>query len=698
MRAATIVFAWIVTIVCLKDRKSYTSQGQHVGKEGDEYASMVEKRFLGWLNDKGLPEHSLEIKWFDGAMEGQRYRGLITTKDVEMGDKILQIPKRFLLTSNDQQTPISSVLNRLRDALPKRIVIALKLLYLLATDDPFWKPFLDFVAGDAKNSIVRGTYEAKETDTSLLFYTEEELAELQCPSFQSCPVLEKLRRTKIELSTVWKTIEEPLRPHFPDGALTYNNFLWSYATVSSRAFSINVTAAHGFALLSSDDEDGYRHLGGVGNDPTTNPTRDGAAVLSYIMAPFAGLLNHHNSVPALQFTYGFNDKDESLEIFADQDYAAGEQVYISYGILTNPDLMLNYGFVLPNNVYETVGLSFEPADQSKMEEIARHGLGPHTKTHVSLTGDPSHEFIAAMRVNNHISPGRVEETPRSGASSASSPPPVESESSLTNPFRPISSASEFEMFQSLLLNVEQLLRTYPTTLRDDLRRVRLLSSSEALDMDDDDGPSTVEGASLTPRAAQALIFRIEMKRILHATILRCLRGIESAFRVVETDQRANATDPSSPSSERATAMWKHWDRGMVRWNETWTSWVDTIDNIWAHTGSKTAREYVVEAFSEAINDGLDAMGLNVTDDGPIDMEERAARARRVMNSVRESTMRQCQLDGSCDPVPRGDRDLPSPNSIVENESPEPPLEALGSMTTEELESLRSHIEKMLQNP
>ena len=35
------------------------------------------------------------------------------------------------------------------------------------------------------------------------------------------------------------------------------------------------------------------------------------------------------------------------------------QVRISYGVLTNPDLLLNYGFVLPNNVFETIGLQLE---------------------------------------------------------------------------------------------------------------------------------------------------------------------------------------------------------------------------------------------------------------------------------------------------------------------------------------------------
>ena len=53
---------------------------------------------------------------------------------------------------------------------------------------------------------------------------------------------------------------------------------------------------------------------------------------------------------APQFAYEFNDTNGELEVFADADYAAGDQVFISYGILTNPDLMISYGFAMPDNM------------------------------------------------------------------------------------------------------------------------------------------------------------------------------------------------------------------------------------------------------------------------------------------------------------------------------------------------------------
>ena len=87
------------------------------------------------------------------------------------------------------------------------------------------------------------------------------------------------------------------------------------------------------------------------------------------MVPFCDFLNHHNSYPALQFAYDYDDKTKFLKIYADNDYIAGEEIFISYGIMTNPDLLVTYGFVLPNNAYETVGFGLG-LDQATEQEDA----------------------------------------------------------------------------------------------------------------------------------------------------------------------------------------------------------------------------------------------------------------------------------------------------------------------------------------
>ena len=53
------------------------------------------------------------------------------------------------------------------------------------------------------------------------------------------------------------------------------------------------------------------------------------------------------------------------------------QVFISYGALSNSDSLLHYGFIQPNNMYETVGLdmALDPADahfQHKTELLSKY--------------------------------------------------------------------------------------------------------------------------------------------------------------------------------------------------------------------------------------------------------------------------------------------------------------------------------------
>ena len=278
-------------------------------------------------------------------------------------------------------------------------------------------------------------------------------------------------------------------------------------------------------------------------------------------------------------------------MFADQDYKKGDQVYISYGILTNPELLLNYGFVMPDNVYETAGLGFdsESNDEETAKLLKRFDL--HTKTHVSLTGNPSPEFIAAMRIKMRDQ--------------------TKSDEKEMNPYRPIDANSEFEVYQSLLLNVEQLLQMYPTSLKDDLETLRQQPSS---------------------RVFQAIVLRVEVKRILHATILQCLRGIERSFRILEDTTRENDKEDT-----KLQKMWSHWDRGMKRWNETWSHWNDAIDRVWFNENEEensekmTARQYIESAFGQAVRNELESLGIDSMT--PTSLESLEETRRRLMKGA-----------------------------------------------------------------
>ena len=101
-------------------------------------------RFLGWAKENGiLNEDLLEIKWFDGLLPGDenRYRGLVVKRDVEMGDRLLSVPRRVLMTSNrdeEKNNAIEHALSEIKTSLPKRVVVGMKLLYHVVMESEFW--------------------------------------------------------------------------------------------------------------------------------------------------------------------------------------------------------------------------------------------------------------------------------------------------------------------------------------------------------------------------------------------------------------------------------------------------------------------------------------------------------------------------------------------------------------------------------
>mmetsp|Transcript_25263 Transcript_25263/g.32130 ORF Transcript_25263/g.32130 Transcript_25263/m.32130 type:complete len:428 (-) Transcript_25263:61-1344(-) len=101
---------------------------------------------------------------------------------------------------------------------------------------------------------------------------------------------------------------------FPEGYFTFQRYVWSYLVVSTRAWSI--------------------------------AQRDGDRAL----VPLADMLNH-----VAGSGQGGTVSDEFV-INSTRNYAAGEQVYDSYGPKTNFELLTTYGFIPENNPHDGAGV------------------------------------------------------------------------------------------------------------------------------------------------------------------------------------------------------------------------------------------------------------------------------------------------------------------------------------------------------
>eukprot|EP00941_MAST-03F_sp_MAST-3F-sp1_P005686 g5686.t1 len=542
---------------------------------------MRRTRLMSWLSEHSIPSHNLEIADFPGPFPGQQYRGLRTKTDVKGGELLLQIPRELLLSQESArytsgpesiQTLFQELLRE--GVLPGKIIMALHILREYFDPNSKWAPWLRLLPSQEGN---------------LLYFSDYELQQMQCPPTTGCPVVEKARAVHMELRKVWESLHPVMTKIqlVPNGQFTYENFQWAYLTVISRVFSVEVTKRYGFGLVDGREQDFGTY---------------------YIAAPFADFLNHHNTEPALQFTYGFNDETKMLEVFADQDYNAGDQVYISYGVLTNPDMLLNYGYIMPDNIFESIGLRLEmenttPHVDMKRELLLSHGLVKKEKTssedannsntvknveikpdgtmdsllhakkevdnlpndflttHINLVGEPSEQFLSALRIKAYTP--TPEELSLIAVALEKGDPLSEALPDI-NPTKPIDSTNEFEVQHGLLMNLEQLLAVYPTTLQEDVALAK--------------NPSTISHF-VSSRFYMALMLRIEVKRVLHAALLECFRGIKAAFDLVAAEQRPNAVQ------EMEKDMWKHWDKGILSWSRQWKTWRSDIDSVWGRTES-----------------------------------------------------------------------------------------------------------------
>ncbi|XP_020092081.1 fructose-bisphosphate aldolase-lysine N-methyltransferase, chloroplastic-like [Ananas comosus] len=70
---------------------------------------------------------------------------------------------------------------------------------------------------------------------------------------------------------------------------------------------------------------------------------------------FADFLNHDGTSDSVLLS---DDYKEISEVLADRDYGVGELVMIRYGKFSNATLLLDFGFTVPNNIYDQVILWF----------------------------------------------------------------------------------------------------------------------------------------------------------------------------------------------------------------------------------------------------------------------------------------------------------------------------------------------------
>ncbi|KAK4761728.1 hypothetical protein SAY87_029612 [Trapa incisa] len=171
------------------------------------------------------------------------------------------------------------------------------------------------------------------------------LGEMQTTSFWSEDELDMIKQSFIYQETIQKKAEirrqflalKPVLDHFPQnfGDIKFEDFLHAYTLVESRAWE----SSKGFSLI-----------------------------------PLADFLNHDGHAKSIVLN---DEKEQISEVIADRDYAAGDQIWITYGKFSNAILLLEFGFTLPHNTFDEVQITFkipsrDPLYEMKSELLERH--------------------------------------------------------------------------------------------------------------------------------------------------------------------------------------------------------------------------------------------------------------------------------------------------------------------------------------
>ena len=292
---------------------------QWLEKEGDIYLADES----AW----GEAPHPLAIstETVDELTNESSGRGLLARRPINDGDELLTIPMDLCVTKKSARKALG------KDALDREIneylAIACQLIhekYVLG-DRSNMKPYLDVLP------------EVEEVNPTFT-WSDEDLSFLN-----GSPVVAATQSMQMKLQREWKALltgEGGLCDRFPDrfprDAFTYENWVWAFTMLFSRAIRLrNLRAGETLAMV-----------------------------------PYADLINHSAFSGAYvdareSGDWLFKTGEEEVILYADRGYRKMEQVYISYGPKSNADLLLLYGFALERNPYNSVDVTVSIRPKTK---------------------------------------------------------------------------------------------------------------------------------------------------------------------------------------------------------------------------------------------------------------------------------------------------------------------------------------------
>ncbi|KAM6439014.1 SET domain-containing protein 4 [Rhynochetos jubatus] len=281
-----------------------------------------------WLRDRGFEDSNLRpAQFWDTG------RGLMTTKALQVRDLVISLPEKCLLTTG---TVLSSCLGEyiMKWKPPVSPLIALCTFLIAekhAGEKSPWKAYLD---------VLPKTY------TCPVCLERDVICLLPEPLRKKA---REQRTTVHELYMSSKAFFSSLQPLFAENTGTifnYSALQWAWCTINTRTIYMKHSQRECFSL-----------------EPDV-----------YALAPYLDLLNHS---PNVQVKAEFKEQTRSYEIWTNSRCKKYKEVFICYGPHDNQRLLLEYGFVAPDNPHSSVYVSpdtllryFPPLDKQRNAKLS----------------------------------------------------------------------------------------------------------------------------------------------------------------------------------------------------------------------------------------------------------------------------------------------------------------------------------------
>jgi len=342
----------------------------------------------------------------------------------------VDVPFKYMLTlKTAQEGPLGKIFSEKR--LNPTVIMALHLMNEKQNATSAWKPWLD---------VLPSTFETP------IYWSEADLEEMKGSTLLS--VVQKRQDTIV---TDHKALFESLNKDYPGtfdmAKYTVGEFKWALSTVWSRAFVFNVEKQ-----------------------------------LVPVIVPFADMFSHAN----VESEFSLEEEAGAFRIKAGQDYKAGEPVYISLGQKPNSQLLLNYGFVLDQNPYDTVMINMflnedDPFYDIKSKMLKARGQPAETLYYLGGSDLPA-DFLRALRVQ------------------LMKPSELDSYAKVFDNKR-VSLENELDVYRQVVAACDTLLKQYPTSAVNDSKAI-----------------ASEEFKAFAERKQTAMVLRFGEKRVLHRTV------------------------------------------------------------------------------------------------------------------------------------------------------------------------------------